>query len=288
MLVNKTDFVKSPMNYIGGKYKILPQIYQYFPQKIDTFVDLFAGGFNISVNIDSSKTICNDMNYKIVEMVRLFCYADIEKVLARIYEKIDEYKLSKENENGYKLFRDYYNKMGNPIDLFTLSCFSFNYQFRFNNKLQYNNPFGRNRSCFSETVKKNLVSFINEMKKKNLEFYIRDFRKISINEMKNNDFIYCDPPYLITNGSYNDGNRGFHDWGKKEDSDLYSFLNFADEKNVKFALSNVFAHKNRENKILIEWAKKYNVHYIDSDYSNCNYRTKKCESKTIEVLITNY
>lgn len=37
-------FRKSPFNYIGGKYKLLPQLLPLFPKDAETFVDLFAGG----------------------------------------------------------------------------------------------------------------------------------------------------------------------------------------------------------------------------------------------------
>ena len=118
------------MNYIGGKYKLLPQLIELFPKAIDTFVDLFAGSFTVTANVKANNYICNDINYKVVEMVRTLCYADIEVVLARIHAKIKEYGLSKTNAEGYKRFREFYNLNSNPIDLFTLSCFSFNYQFR--------------------------------------------------------------------------------------------------------------------------------------------------------------
>jgi adenine-specific DNA-methyltransferase len=284
----KKRFIKSPMNYIGGKYKILPQLFEYFPSNVDTFVDLFAGGFNVSANVSASKTLCNDMNYKVVEMVRLFCYADADAVLQRINEKINKYKLSKDNEPGYKAFRDYYNATSNPIDLFTLSCFSFNYQFRFNNSLEFNNPFGRNRSCFSETTKQNLILFMEEMKRKNLEFYTRDFREVPLSSISTNSFVYCDPPYLITTGTYNDGKRGFHDWTPDEEKDLYAVLDEANRNNIRFALSNVLEHKNQKNRILQDWAKSYHIHYINADYSNCNYQNKQRDSKTVEVLVTNY
>lgn len=287
-IIDKKRFVKSPMNYIGGKYKLLPQLIPLFPKNINTFIDLFAGGFNVAINVEANKIICNDLNNLVVEMVRTFNYADIDIVLKRIDEKIKEYNLSKENEDGFKAFRDFYNKTYNPIDLFTLSCFSFNYQFRFNNSKEYNNPFGRNRSQFSETTKQNLILFIEAMKKRNIEYYSTDFRKIPLDNFGENDFIYCDPPYLITNGSYNDGNRGFHDWGEEEEKALYSYLDDANSKGIKFALSNMTQHKGVQNDILIEWAKKYNTHYIDSNYSNCNYQLKTKDADTIEVLVTNY
>lgn len=286
--IDKKRFIKSPMNYIGGKYKLLPQLMPLFPQNISTFIDLFSGGFNVAVNVNAQKTICNDLNYLVVEMVRTLAYADIDIVLKRIDEKIAEYGLSKENEEGFKTFRDFYNANHNPIDLLTLSSFSFNYQFRFNSNLEYNNPFGRNRSQFSETMRQNLILFMEEMKKKNLEFYSRDFREISLDNLGGNDFIYCDPPYFITNGAYNDGNRGFHDWGIDEEKALYEYLDEANNRNIKFALSNVLSHKGVQNKLLIEWCKKYNIHYINSDYSNCNYQYKSKDTTSVEVLITNY
>ena len=45
MEFKKGDLIKSPLNYTGGKFKLLPQILPLFPDNIDTFVDLFAGGF---------------------------------------------------------------------------------------------------------------------------------------------------------------------------------------------------------------------------------------------------
>ena len=58
------------------------------------------------------------------------------------------------------------------------------------------------------------------------------------------------------------------------------------EKNIKFALSNVIEHKGKENKLLKEWSKKYKIIYLDKDYSNSSYNTKR--EKSIEVLIINY
>ena len=35
-------YIKSPMNYTGGKYKLLHQIEPLFPENINLFVDLFT------------------------------------------------------------------------------------------------------------------------------------------------------------------------------------------------------------------------------------------------------
>ena len=285
-IMSRKKFLKSPLNYIGGKYKLLPQLTEYFPKNINTFVDLFSGGFNVGINVDSKKTICNDINSFIIDLYKELYDKPINDVLQHIENRIDEYGLSKENEEAFKKFRIFYNKTKNPIDLYTLSCYSFNYQFRFNNDKEYNNPLGRNRSQFSDNMKNNLILFSQRLKKMNIEFSSEQFNELNLQNLSENDFVYCDPPYLITTGSYNDGNRGFKDWKEEEELKLYDVLDKLDKNNVKFALSNVIEHKGKENKLLKEWSKKYKVIYLASDYSNSSYNTTR--EKSVEVLIINY
>ena len=135
-------------------------------------------------------------------------------------------------------------------------------------------------------MKTNLILFTNKLKKMKVQFYSEQFNKLDLSKLDSNDFVYCDPPYLITTGSYNDGNRGFKDWKEPEELELYRLLDSLNERNIKFALSNVMEHKGRENQLLREWSKKYKVIYLTSDYSNSSYNTKR--DKSVEVLIINY
>ena len=59
--IMKIEMIKSPLNYTGGKYKLLPQILPYFPSNINTFVDMFCGGLNVSANVKCKKIIANDL-----------------------------------------------------------------------------------------------------------------------------------------------------------------------------------------------------------------------------------
>ncbi len=52
------SYVKSPLNYIGNKYRIIDQIHQYFPKDINTMVDLFCGGCDVTINTVAAKKIC--------------------------------------------------------------------------------------------------------------------------------------------------------------------------------------------------------------------------------------
>lgn len=281
-------YIKSPLNYIGGKHKILPMIMPYFPNDINTFVDLFAGGFNVGINAKANKIICNDHISYIIDLFKFFKQIDENELLNLIHERINFFGLSTTNEKGYLELREEYNRSPKSIDLFMLTCYSFNHQIRFNNKHQYNNPFGKNRSSYNKNIESNLLNFINALKNKNIVFQNDDFLKLDLYNLGDRDFVYCDPPYLITNGSYNDGKRGFKDWTEKEELELLYLLDDLNQRNIKFALSNVLQHKGYTNEILIEWARKYSINYIDKEYSNCNYQFKAKNEKTVEVLITNY
>ena len=212
----------------------------------------------------------------------------INELLNYIDQRISQYGLSKTNEDAFLQFRDDYNRNQNPIDLFILSCFSFNYQFRFNAKGEYNNPFGKNRSSYTKVTEKKLISFKNVMDNKRVVFSSKDFRKFDLLVLDKNSFIYCDPPYLLTTGSYNDGKRCFGDWLYDDEKDLLSFLDRANDLGIRFALSEITIKNDRRNELLLNWAKKYNVYKIYSNYSNCNYQSNDKESKTVEVLVTNY
>ncbi len=284
----KNDYIKGPLNYTGGKYSILKDILPHFPKKIDTFIDMFAGGLNVGINIEAKRIIANDQISYLIEMYEYFQKTDINSILNGIDAIINDYSLSQTNVEGYNRLRNDYNSSQTPLKLFVLTCFSFNHQIRFNNSMKFNTPFGKDRSSYNESIKNNLINFCNKLKNESYEFQSIDFRKIDISHLGPSDVVYCDPPYLITTGSYNDGKRGFGDWKQEEDDALLELLDRLDKQNVPFFLSNVFYHKGQQNDKLIEWSKKYKVIYIDKSYSNCSYHFKDRNAKTVEVLITNY
>lgn len=282
----KNNYIKSPMNFVGGKHKLLPQILPLFPKNISTFIDLFGGGFNVGINIENcDKIIYNDSNKYVVDILKTFKSNNIEYILKVIDSYVYTYDLSKTNKEGYLSLREDYNKISNEdsLLLYTLICYSFNNQIRFNSKGEYNMPFGMNRSSFNPSLKEKLIRFVEELHKKDIIFMNNDFSEI-LSENKyafnQNDFVYIDPPYLNSIATYNE-QKG---WTEEEEFDLLWYLDKLNEQGIKFALSNNLKYNNP---ILKEWKNKYNVHYLNSDYSNCNYQ-KKDKSQDIEVLITNY
>lgn len=279
---------KSPLNYIGGKYKILPQIMEYFPTDVDVMVDLFAGGCDVCCNFTANKIYANDINNYIIEIYKKMQELTIDEVLSYIDTTIKTAKLSIDNKEAYLAFRNKYNQSlkKNPLDLYILMCYAFNYQCRFNNNHEFNSSFGKNRSSFNSVIRNNLIKFHNNIK--NIEFSSLNFKSFNTGFLKKDDFLYADPPYLITTGIYNDGKRGFEGWSKNDDAELFKLLDELNDIGVKFALSNVIEHKGLKNEELIKWMKKYKTHYINFNYKNSSYHGKNTDKQTIEILITNY
>ena len=303
---NKTN-ISCPFNYTGGKFKLLEQLQPLFDKK-EVFLDLFSGGGNVGINSSSSKIIFNDLNDKLIDLIKFIKDTDTDVLLKQIDDIIERYDLSNTSLYGYsyynsdssrglaeynkrrflKLREDFNNKvLSQKIDysmLYVLMVFSFNNQIRFNQKGLFNLPVGKRD--FNSKMRNKLMLFSEELKSKDVQFIKKDFREISLDDFSQDTFIYCDPPYLITNATYNENGM----WTEKEEKDLLEFLDKANEKGFRFALSNVLKSKNKKNDILYNWieSKGYYCNSLNKSYSNSNYHRKNKNSISEEVLITNY
>ncbi len=258
-----------------------------FPEKVNTFIDLFCGACTVGINSDATKVIFNDYIHYIPELFNTWNNKSLDEINEYIDNTIAKWNLSGENKEEFLAFRKYYNETKNIEDLFILICYSFNYQMRFNNSHKYNGSFGYEASTMNDNIRNNVNLFVNAIHKKDVTFISKDFRDVNLNILSKNDFVYCDPPYLISGAVYQDGKRGFKGWNPQDDLDLFNLLDELNSRGIKFALSNMFSSKGRSNDHLIEWAKKYNTHHLNANY-NTNYQRKSGGKKDDEVLVINY
>lgn len=96
-------------------------------------------------------------------------------------------------------------------------------------------------------------------------------------------FIYFDPPYTLTVGSYNDGKRGFKGWSDQQEAMLFEFADDLNSKGIHFMMSYVAEHKGAVNENLLAWIqrKQYRVIQLGDIIGISGSRRK-------EVLILNY
>lgn len=271
----------SPLNFIGGKHDMIDFLNKYMPKKIDTFYDLFAGGFNVGINVEADKVVYNDINFKVRELLEYITNANMKDFYKYISSTITKFGLKNEDKESYMKLRDKYNNTTidkrDCRDLFLLIMFGFQQQIRFNSKLDYNNPVGQ--AGFNDKILDKLISFSRITKEKKVFYYSEDY-ECFLDYITKDDFVYIDPPYLITLGSYNDGKRGFNGWNEKEELRLLRFLDCLNKRHIKFMLSNVLTHKDKTNIILKEWVKNNNFTIIQYE--------GKARGNRAEIIVLNY
>lgn len=274
------ELVRSPLNYMGGKYRILNQMLPLFSNKISTFYDLFGGGFNVGVNVKADKVVYNDIEARVSELFAYLYQTDTPGGLHNKFMFISEWYglLCKDNPDGYLALRNSYNKEPSPDKLFVLIACSFSNQVRFNSSGKFNIPYGKR--YYNPSLQSRMLKFLQALRSRPCLFYSQDFRCFDLNEFQPGDFVYCDPPYFGAAATYNT-NGG---WTDMDEQELLEFLDQLNDQNVHWALSN---NLKLDNPLLHTWMDRYRVHYLDCDYSQCNYQ-KKDRTRDIEVLITNY
>lgn len=287
------DIKISPIFYMGNKKKLIAKgLVNYFPDNIHTFVDLFAGSAVVSMNVQAKKYIVNDLNEHLYSFYNMFSTISSGDIIKKIESNIKRFSLNKtgvkQNTTEAEIFkpryvamRRYANKTKNILDLYSCMFYAFSQQMRFNNKGDFNMPFGN--GAFTDKNKTYIKNGCNFFSNQTVKISNKDFRKLRIQSLNSNDFIYIDPPYFNTTATYNE-NGG---WTLKDEYDLYDFCERLDDSGIRFALSNVFTNKGMTNSHLIDWVGKqgYDVHFFDEfTYAACG----KGNAKTAEVLITNY
>ena len=300
-------FTVSPLNYIGGKARILDQLLPTFPKHISTFVDMFCGGCNVGINTSANNYIYNDNNRELIGLLKTFLRLNTKTFLRRMDEIIEHYGFSKTKEHGFAYYGgnsmkgvSRYNKQSflqlrqdfnhsprnhqHYIMLYALIVFGFNNQMRFNDKGEYNLPVGKRD--FNDVIRRKLEIFVEKLKQQHPLIQNQDFRRFDISRLDKQSLVYLDPPYLISTATYNEGGG----WTEKDEQDLLTFMDELYVHGIRFVLSNMLEHKGRKNHLLIDWIGQRDLHVvgINVDYSNSNYQVGGKNSETVEVLVKNY
>ena len=273
-----------PLNYIGSKAKIVPQIMKYQPSNCSIFIDAFGGGFNVGINSNAKTVIYNDINYLVSNLIRSFKKYDTYDYLLYVKRIIKKFGLEKANADSYLKAREYYNSLPmekrDPRLLFTVILYGFQQQIRFNGQHNFNNPVGMR--WFNDKILEKMISFSRRIKEGNFSFFSEDYKEL-LNHITQDSFVYLDPPYELTTSSYNDGKRGFKGWNKDLEAELFSVADQINAMKIPFMLSYVVEHKGKINQALLDWVDRNNYHIIQlGDIIGISGSRRK------EVLIVNY
>lgn len=296
--------IRSPFFYVGDKFKLIQEIKTYFPENISRFIEPFVGGGTVFLNVKAKEYLLNDIDSNLIALHLYLTNSSSQRedFFIKAKEIIDKYGLSfshignfipdelkkrykktyfaQYNKEAYIKMRNDYNKatLKENIILYLLLIYGFNRMLRFNKKGEFNLPVGN--VDFNTNVFNALNDYFDNILIKHPNWYNSDFRSFLKGiSFKNNDFIYLDPPYLITFSEYNKL------WSEEDEISLLQILDELNKKNIKFAISNVINYKGRTNSIFLDWSHKYNIHDISSNYISYHDNSIK---DFREVLVTNY
>lgn len=302
--LTENNIFRSPLFYVGDKYKIIKEIKQYFPEKISKFIEPFVGGGSVFMNVTAESFYLNDIDFYVYH---LHCFLAAQASNPSIFfrnveQKILYYGLShsfkndivptvlKEkykktyyahfNKNSFQKLKNDFNSTGKSdmLLLYLLLIYGFNRMIRFNSSGDYNLPVGN--VDFNKNVVEALENYFQMINKKAISWFNLDYQEfVKQLEVKESDFLYFDPPYLITFSEYNKL------WNEEKEIAFVKFLSELHEKKLRFAVSNVILYKNKENRIFSEWAKDFTVIPIKSNYISYHDNSIK---NFKEVLVINY
>lgn len=295
---------RSPLFYVGDKYKLITEIKTHFPQHIGRLIEPFVGGGSVFMNVDANEFLLNDIDSFVISIHKMLCsYVDREdEFFKEFFDIVKKYNLSlsykentvpkelkesfpktyfaKYNKEAYSQLRDDFNKGGKQdiMQLYALLIYGFNRMLRFNKKGDFNLPVGN--VDFNQNTYNAIVDYFTLLKEKNTVWYNEDFRVFLNNiDYREDDLIYLDPPYLITFSEYNKL------WNEETERELLNLIDDLNKRNIKFAISNVTHYKGKVNNLFLDWSKHYNSFPIKSNYISFNDNTVKNFN---EVLVTNF
>ena len=276
---------ESPLNYIGSKARVIPAIRENLPSDIDDFIDAFGGGFNVGINIRSESVVYNEYNHFVKELIESFWQYDTFSYIVYMKKMIRRFELEPGRKDAYLNVRDYYNSLPedkrDPRLLLVVILYIFQQQIRFNSNHGFNNPVGMR--WFNDNLLEKLVSFSRRIKELNVCFSCADYTDTFRYVDDGHTFVYLDPPYMLTNGSYNDGKRGFKGWDVSQEAALFEFLDKLNHEGSRFMLSYVLEHKGKVNQNLVNWTQDNHYHIIElGDILGISGSRRK------EILVTNY
>ena len=303
-MTKKQGVHRSPLFYVGDKYKLINEIKTHFPQHIGRLIEPFVGGGSVFMNVDANEFLLNDIDSFVISIHKMLCsYVDREdEFFKEFFNIVKKYNLSlsykenmvpkelkesfpktyfaKYNKEAYSQLRDDFNKGGKQdiMQLYALLIYGFNRMLRFNKKGDFNQPVGN--VDFNQNTYNAIVDYFTLLKDKNVVWYNEDFRVFLNNiDYREDDLVYLDPPYLITFSEYNKL------WNEETERELLNLIDDLNKRDIKFAISNVTHYKGKVNNLFLEWSKKYNSFPIKSNYISFHDNTVKNFN---EVLVTNF
>lgn len=200
----KTNFLKSPLRYPGGKSRAIKILMPFFPQDFDELVEPFFGGGSVGLylaqNLGLKQIFANDLN------TDLYCFWQTLKTQNKAL--IDEIKRTRQTHtNGRELYEKLLARRGE-----NLSDFQRAVDFFVLNRITFSGVVdcgGYSQKAYESRFTPSSIERLKNMDSilRNFTFSNQSYERLLQNNGKR-VFIFLDPPYFSASKSKLYGKKG--------------------------------------------------------------------------------
>ncbi len=195
---NMKPLTIQPIPYQGSKRALAPRICQYFPEKIATFYEPFAGSAAITIYAAS-----NDLADSFVIGDSFACLIDLWDLIINNPTELSErysdiwHQQFNVGENHFKDMREQYNEEKDPVILLYLIARCVKNAVRFNKHGYFTQSADKRRTGMKPDRLTRTAHAVSLLLKGRTRLFSGDFTDCILNAGKS-DFVYMDPPYQGT------------------------------------------------------------------------------------------
>jgi len=224
------------LKWAGSKSKLLPQLIDLLPKKIDNYFEPFLGSgamlFYMLHNRNIKKAYASDIN---PELINTFLI--VKNKPLKLIESLKEHQKNHSKEYYYKVRNNIPNNNLDKASRFIyLNKTCFNGLYRVNSKGLFNVPIGSYKN--PAILQKERILKASKLLKI-VEFKVSDYKE-TLKKVKKNDFVYLDPPYHPLEDKNSFTKYSKNDFSEKDQESLKKYCDQLDKKGINFLQSNSY------------------------------------------------
>jgi len=177
------------LKWAGGKSSLLGHLTEFVPQNYNRYCEVFVGGGAFFFNLAPSQAILSDANFELIH-----CFRMVQKNLDELIEALGSY--DNEESEFYRVRAQNPNSLS-PVRraarFIYLNKTCFNGLYRVNRAGKFNTPYANNPNA-RYVDEETLLAASTALK--NVKLLCGDISEVADSQVRKNDFVYFDPPYL--------------------------------------------------------------------------------------------